>query len=231
MEVLGKTEILGPTFFLWKPQKKKKFNQNNTSLHPIPTWGLITPSKNCTVFAQRSKCSRSWLDLQNFLIPKKWLRYCQGIQKLHFGGRENSQENRWKLQNLTDIYWSLFVAMFLHLVRMRKFKMQTWWSGPFKFIFPCESQRGHPFRAIFCASWIIWWLWFTKTTDFEVKDQMIFVILTSLLLPWKSIDQTLPIGSRESFTWIIPKTILCLVLDFQGIFLFILISPKYIMKT
>ena len=34
--------------------------------------------------------------------------------------------------------------------------------------------------------------------------------------PWKSKDQTLPIGSRESFTWIILKTILCLVLDFQG---------------
>ena len=26
----------------------------------------------------------------------------------------------------------------------------------------------------------------------------------------------LPIGSRESFTWIILKTVLCLVLDFQG---------------
>ena len=25
------------------------------------------------------------------------------------------------------------------------------------------------------------------------------------------VDQTLPISSRESFTWIIPKTILCLV--------------------
>ncbi len=30
-------------------------------------------------------------------------------------------------------------------------------------------------------------------------------------------DQTLPLGSRESFTWIILKTILCLVLDFQGV--------------
>ena len=34
--------------------------------------------------------------------------------------------------------------------------------------------------------------------------------------PRKSKDQTLPIGSRESFTWIIQKTILCLVWDFQG---------------
>ena len=34
--------------------------------------------------------------------------------------------------------------------------------------------------------------------------------------PRKSKDQTLPVGSRESFTWIILKTILCLVLDFQG---------------
>ena len=34
--------------------------------------------------------------------------------------------------------------------------------------------------------------------------------------PKKSKDQTLPIGSRESFTWSILKTILCLVLDFQG---------------
>ena len=38
----------------------------------------------------------------------------------------------------------------------------------------------------------------------------------SLRFPRKSKDQTLPLGSRESFTWIILKTILCLVLDFQG---------------
>ena len=37
-------------------------------------------------------------------------------------------------------------------------------------------------------------------------------------IPWESKDQTLPIGSRESFIWIILKTILCLVLDFQGIY-------------
>ena len=35
--------------------------------------------------------------------------------------------------------------------------------------------------------------------------------------PRESKDQTWPIGSRESFIWIILKTILCLVLDFQGI--------------
>ena len=34
--------------------------------------------------------------------------------------------------------------------------------------------------------------------------------------PRKSKDQILPLGSRESLTWIIQKTILCLVLDFQG---------------
>ena len=39
---------------------------------------------------------------------------------------------------------------------------------------------------------------------------------TSLTFSRKSKDQTLPIGSRESFTWIILKTILCLVLDPQG---------------
>ena len=38
-------------------------------------------------------------------------------------------------------------------------------------------------------------------------------------IPRKSKDQTLPIGSRESFTWIILKTILCLVLDSQGIYI------------
>ena len=37
-----------------------------------------------------------------------------------------------------------------------------------------------------------------------------------LCQPRESKDQTLPIGSRESFIWIIRKTILCLVLDFQG---------------
>ena len=34
--------------------------------------------------------------------------------------------------------------------------------------------------------------------------------------PRKFKYQTLPLGSRESFIWIIPKTILCLVLDFEG---------------
>ena len=44
-----------------------------------------------------------------------------------------------------------------------------------------------------------------------------------MYLPRKSKDQTLPLGSRESFTWIILKTILCLVLHFQGLFIFIYI--------
>ena len=39
-------------------------------------------------------------------------------------------------------------------------------------------------------------------------------------IPRKSNDQTLPVGSKESFTWIILKTILCLVLDFQGIYIY-----------
>ena len=39
----------------------------------------------------------------------------------------------------------------------------------------------------------------------------------SQTLPRKSKDQTLPIGIRESFIWIILKAILCLVLDFQGL--------------
>ena len=38
----------------------------------------------------------------------------------------------------------------------------------------------------------------------------------NLQKPRKSKNQTLPIGSRESFIWIILKTILCLVVDFQG---------------
>ena len=37
----------------------------------------------------------------------------------------------------------------------------------------------------------------------------------SSMFPWKSKDQTLPISSRENFTLMIIKTILCLVLDFQ----------------
>ena len=42
------------------------------------------------------------------------------------------------------------------------------------------------------------------------------IFMVNVGKPRKSKDQTLPISSRESFTWIIPKTILCLVLDFQG---------------
>ena len=39
-------------------------------------------------------------------------------------------------------------------------------------------------------------------------------------IPRESKDQTLPLGSRESFTWITLKTILCLVLDFHGIYIY-----------
>ena len=34
-------------------------------------------------------------------------------------------------------------------------------------------------------------------------------------------DQILPLGSRESFTWIISKITLYLVLDFQGVFVYV----------
>ena len=48
----------------------------------------------------------------------------------------------------------------------------------------------------------------------------------SMMNPRKSKNQTLPIGSREFFVWIILKTILCLVLDFQGNCLFLGDVPK-----
>ena len=43
-------------------------------------------------------------------------------------------------------------------------------------------------------------------------------------IPRESKDQTLPLGSRESFTWITLKTILCLVLDFHGIYIYTIIN-------
>ena len=53
-----------------------------------------------------------------------------------------------------------------------------------------------------------------------------------IYIPRKSKDQTLPLGSRESFTWIILKTILCLVLDFQGIYKLVLRTlPNLNIKT
>ena len=55
---------------------------------------------------------------------------------------------------------------------------------------------------------------------FFMKYLKVFVYI---YIPRKSKDQTLPIGSRESFTWIILKTILCLVLDFQGIYIYYII--------
>ena len=47
-----------------------------------------------------------------------------------------------------------------------------------------------------------------------------------IYIPRKSKDQTLPIGSRESFTWIILKTILCLVLDSYIIYIYIYSSDR-----
>ena len=44
------------------------------------------------------------------------------------------------------------------------------------------------------------------------------MLIFQLYNPRKSKDQTLPLGSRESFTWTILKAILCLVLDLQGNF-------------
>ena len=49
-----------------------------------------------------------------------------------------------------------------------------------------------------------------------------------LYMPRKSKDQTLPIGSRESFIGIILKTILCLVLDSKGVCMYIYIYLFYI---
>ena len=54
-------------------------------------------------------------------------------------------------------------------------------------------------------------------TFFGVSENVNNEIATSNYIPRESKDQTLPIGSRESFIWIILKTILGLVLDFQGI--------------
>ena len=54
----------------------------------------------------------------------------------------------------------------------------------------------------------------------ECRDYSLYIYM---YIPRKSKNQTLPIGSRESFTWIILKTILCLVLDFQGIYRYIYI--------
>ena len=48
-----------------------------------------------------------------------------------------------------------------------------------------------------------------------LRKQKSEIIFGKKHLTRKCKDQTLPIGSKESFTWIIPKTILCLVLDLQ----------------
>ena len=67
--------------------------------------------------------------------------------------------------------------------------------------------------------------WFSGAKMFRegltVEPLYIFVEFYIYPIPRKSKDQTLPIGSRESFIWIILKTILCLVLDFQGIYIYI----------
>ena len=47
---------------------------------------------------------------------------------------------------------------------------------------------------------------------------LVSMLIFQLCNPRKSKDQTLPLGSRESFTWTILKAIICLVLDLQGNF-------------
>ena len=51
------------------------------------------------------------------------------------------------------------------------------------------------------------------------KKSHSFHIILPLSLPSKSKNQTLPIGSRESCIWIILKTIFCLVMDIQSLYI------------
>ena len=61
---------------------------------------------------------------------------------------------------------------------------------------------------------VIWNVFFPTNKKQREKNTDISKIY--IYIPRKSKDQSLPIGSRESFTWMILKTILCLALDFQG---------------
>ena len=58
-----------------------------------------------------------------------------------------------------------------------------------------------------------WGVWYSSLPSRYVAW---LVAPTKCYKPRESKDQTLPIGSRESFIWTILKTILCLVLDFQS---------------
>ncbi len=53
------------------------------------------------------------------------------------------------------------------------------------------------------------------TYNIYIYNICIIHIYVYIYIPRKSKYQTLVIGSRQSFTWSILKTILCLVLDFQ----------------
>ena len=78
-------------------------------------------------------------------------------------------------------------------------------TGMFGRMFATEEEPGMNYQNSFSYIGLLCW---------------VIYIYIYRYIPWKSKDQTLPIGSRESFTWIIPKTILCLVLDFQGIHIY-----------
>ena len=70
-----------------------------------------------------------------------------------------------------------------------------------------------------CVFWKVsrsGWFWWNNQIQQIPKQQNLTFFWYKIRKPRKSKDQTLPIGSRESFTWIILKTILCLVLDSQG---------------
>ena len=66
--------------------------------------------------------------------------------------------------------------------------------------------------ACVCVCVLVWYF-FWLISHYSVCGWLV-------IYPRKSKDQTLPIGSRESFTRIILKTILCLVLDSQGYYKF-----------
>ena len=98
---------------------------------------------------------------------------------------------------------------------MKKWNTFLWISG-------LLGDSYHPLATWFMSDLV----WVSDDFKFQAtcpEDPWAWYIYLHLVvvfwvnIPRRSKDETLPISSRESFTWIIPKTILCLVLDFQGI--------------
>ena len=92
-------------------------------------------------------------------------------------------------------------------------------TDPFcqEILFNSEEKKKEP-HLVICLNPLL----DTMKKHPQIEDKQV----PGMYIPRKSKDQTLPHGTKESFTWIIPKTIPCLVLDYTRLYTYFYTSSN-----